>query len=87
MNARSFQRADANNSQKLTNRGNIQMGRTSDLTTGMIALQLNDTLRITVNRAVINNQIFSSIGNIVEKADVTSWDALCFRTAVHVKKY
>ena len=78
MNARSFQRAAANNSQKLTNRGNIQMGGTSDLTTGMIALQLNDTLRITVNRAVINNQIFCSIGNIVGKADVTSWDALCF---------
>ena len=35
--------------------------RTSDITTGTIAVQLDNTLRITIHRAVINSQTFRSI--------------------------
>ena len=51
----------------------MQSNRTTDPTTSTIALQLNDTNGITLNRAVVNNQTFNSIGNIVGEADVLSW--------------
>ena len=74
---RIFQRADANNSLNVisTNEINfsLQSNRTTDPTTGTIALQLNDTNGITINRAVVNNLTFNSIGNIVGEADVISW--------------
>ena len=38
-----------------------------------MALQLNDTNGITLNRAVTNNLTVNSIGNIVGEADVISW--------------
>ena len=57
---RIFQRADANNSLNvISTRRNyissLQSDRTTDPTTGTIALQLNDTNGITLNRAVTNN--------------------------------
>ena len=57
----------------------LQSDRTTDPTTGTIALQLDDTNGITINRAVVNNQTFNSIGNIVGEADVISWGRLCSR--------
>ena len=76
-NGRIFQRADANNSLNVISTEEInfslQSDRTTDPTTGTIALQLNDTNGITLNRAVTNNLTFNSIGNIVGEADVISW--------------
>ena len=76
-NGRIFQRADANISLNVISTEEInfslQSDRTTDPTTGTIALQLNDTNGITLNRAVTNNQTFNSIGNIVGEADVISW--------------
>ena len=75
--ARIFQRADVNNSLNVISTEEInfslQTDRTTDPTTGTICLQLNDTNGITLNRAVVNNQTFNSIGNIVGEADVISW--------------
>ena len=66
-NGRIFQRADASNSLNIVSTGQInfslQTDRATDPTTGTIALQLDDTNGITINRAVINNQTFNSIGN------------------------
>ena len=80
---RLFQRADANNSLNIisTNEINfsLQSNRSTDPTTGTIALQLNDTNGITINRAVTNNQTFNSIGNIVGEADVISWGRFMFQ--------
>ena len=74
---RIFQRADANSSLNVISTEEInfslQSNRTTDPTTATIALQLNDTNGITLNRPVVNNQTFSSIGNIVGEADVISW--------------
>ena len=74
---RLFQRADANNSLNIisTNEINfsLQSNRSTDPTTGTIALQLHDTNGITINRAVTNNLTFNSIGNIVGEADIISW--------------
>ena len=54
---RIFQRADASNSLNIVSTGQInfslQTDRTTDPTTGTIALQLDDTNGITINRAVI----------------------------------
>ena len=74
---RIFQRADVNNSLNIISTEEInilfQIDRTTDPTTGTIALQLNGTNRITLNRAVTNNLTFNSIGHIVGEADVISW--------------
>ena len=72
-NGRIFQRADASNSLNIVSTGQInfslQTDRATDPTTGTIALQLGDTNGITINRAVINNQTFNSIGNITAEAN------------------
>ena len=76
-NSKIYRRADANNSLNLITNAEIkfslQANRATDPTTGTIALQLNDTNGITLNRAVVNNLTFNSIGNIVGEADVISW--------------
>ena len=87
---RIFQRADANNSLNVisTNEINfsLQSNRTTDPTTGTIALQLNDTNGITINRAVVNNLTFNSIGNIVGEADVISWGRFMFQNSSEFKE-
>ena len=87
---RIFQRADVNNSLNVisTNEINfsLQSNRATDPTTGTIALQLNDTNGITINRAVTNNQTFNSIGNIVGEADVISWGRFMFQNSSELKE-
>ena len=87
---RIFQRADANNSLNVisTNEINfsLQSNRTTDPTTGTIALQLNDTNGITINRAVTNNLTFNSVGNIVGEADVISWGRFMFQNSSELKE-
>ena len=87
---RIFQRADVNNSLNIisTNEINfsLQSNRTTDPTTGTIALQLNDTNGITINRAVTNNQTFNSIGNIVGEADIISWGRFMFQNSSEFKE-
>ena len=72
---RIFQRADVNNSLNVISTEEInfslQTDRTTDPTTSTIALQLNDTNGITINRPVVNNQSFYSIGNIRTEGDLT----------------
>ena len=74
--ARIFQRADAFNSLNVITTAqmnfSLQSDRTTDPTTGTIALQLDDTNGITINRAVVNNQTFYSIGNIRTEGDLTT---------------
>ena len=88
--ARIFQRADMNNSLNVISTEEInfslQTDRTTDPTTGTIALQLNDTNGITINRAVVNNQTFNSIGNIVGEADVVSWGRFMFQNSSELKE-
>ena len=80
---RIFQRADANSSLNVmsTNEINfsLQSNRADDPTTGSIALQLNDTNGITINRAATNNQTFNSIGNITAEANLNVWGDLLFQ--------
>ena len=87
---RIFQRADANNSLNIISTEEInfslQSDRTTDPTTGTIALQLNDTNGITINRAVTNNQTFNSIGNIVGESDVISWGRFMFQNSSELKE-
>ena len=87
---RIFQRADVNNSLNVisTNEINfsLQSNRATDPTTGTIALQLNDTNGITINRAVTNNQTFNSIGNIVGESDVISWGRFMFQNSSELKE-
>ena len=87
---RIFQRADANNSLNVVSTNEInfslQSNRTTDPTTGTIALQLNDTNGITINRAVTNNLTFNSIGNIVGEADVISWGRFMFQNSSELKE-
>ena len=82
-NARIFQRADAFNSLNVISTAQInfslQSDRTTDPTTGTIALQLDDTNGITINRAVVNNQTFNSIGNITAEASLNVWGDLLFQ--------
>ena len=75
-NGRIFQRADAN----------LQTDRTTDPTTGTIALQLNDTNGITINRAVTNNQTFNSIGKITAEADLDVWGGVYFQHSSAIKE-
>ena len=85
-----FQRADANNSLNVISTEEInfslQSDRTTDPTTGTIALQLNDTNGITLNRAVTNNLTFNSIGNIVGESDVISWGRFMFQNSSELKE-
>ena len=87
---RIFQRADANSSLNVISTDEInfslQSNRTTDPTTGTIALQLNDTNGITINRAVTNNLTFNSIGNIVGEADVISWGRFMFQNSSELKE-
>ena len=87
---RIFQRADANNSLNVisTNEINfsLQSNRADDPTTASIALQLNDTNGITMNRAVTNNQTFNSIGNITAEASLNVWGDLLFQHSLGIKE-
>ena len=86
---RIFQRADANNSLNIISTEEINFSlqpRTLDPTTGTIALQLNDTNGITLNRAVVNNLTFNSIGNIVGESDVISWGRFMFQNSSELKE-
>ena len=87
---RIFQRADAFNSLNVITTAqmnfSLQSDRTTDPTTGTIALQLDDTNGITINRAVVNNQTFNSIGNIVGEADVVSWGRFMFQNSSEFKE-
>ena len=88
---RLFQRADANNSLNIisTNEINfsLQSNRDTDPTTGTIALQLNDNpAGITMNRAVVNNQTFNSIGNITAEANLNVWGELLFEHSSSIKE-
>ena len=82
---RIFQRADANSSLNVISTEEInfslQSNRTTDPTTGTIALQLNDTNGITINRAVVNNQTFNSIGNLTAEADLITWGKMKFQNS------
>ena len=88
---RIFQRADANSSLNVisTNEINfsLQSNRADDPTTGSIALQLNDNpAGITMNRAVVNNQTFNSIGNITAEANLNVWGDLLFQHSSGTKE-
>ena len=87
--ARIFQRSDANNSLNVISTEEInfslQPDRTTDPTTGSIAVQLNDTNGITLNRAVTNNLTFNSIG-IVGESDVVSWGRFMFQNSSELKE-
>ena len=89
-NGRIFQRADASNSLNVVSTGQInfslQSDRATDPTTGTIALQLDDTNGITINRAVINNQTFNSIGNITAEANLNVWGELFFQHSSGIKE-
>ena len=82
-NCRLFQRSDAFNSLNIITTAqmnfSLQSDRTTDPTTGTIALQLDDTNGITINRAVVNNQTFNSIGNITAEANLNVWGDLLFQ--------
>ena len=88
---RIFQRADANSSLNVisTNEINfsLQSNRADDPTTGSIALQLNDNpAGITMNRAVVNNQTFNSIGNVTAEANLNVWGDLLFQHSSGIKE-
>ena len=89
-NGRIFQRADASNSLNIVSTGQInfslQTDRATDPTTGTIALQLDDTNGITINRAVINNQTLNSIGNITAEANLNLWGELLFQHSSGIKE-
>ena len=90
-NARIFQRADAFNSLNVITTAqmnfSLQSDRTTDPTTGTIALQLDDTNGITINRAVTNNQTFNSIGNITAEANLNVWGKYYFNIHQQYTKY
>ena len=89
-NSKIYRRADANDSLNVISTEEInfslQSNRTTDPTTATIALQLNDTNGITLNRPVVNNQTFNSIGNIVGEADVVSWGRFMFQNSSELKE-
>ena len=57
----------------------LQTDRTSDPTTGTIALQLDETNGITINRAVTNNLTFNRVGNITAEANLNVWGNILFQ--------
>ena len=85
-----YQRADAFNSLNIITSQQInfslQSNKEADPTTATIALQLDDTNGITLNRAVVNNQTFNSIGNIVGEADIISWGRFMFQNSSEFKE-
>ena len=89
-NGRIFQRADAFNSLNFVSTSQInfslQTDRSADPTTGTIAVQLDDTNGITINRAVINNQTFNSIGNTTAEASLNVWGELLFQHSSSIKE-
>ena len=89
-NGRIFQRADAFNSLNVVSTSQINFSLQSDTatdpTTGTIALQLDDTNGITINRAVVNNQIFNSIGNITSEANLNVWGELLFQHSAGMRE-
>ena len=89
-NARIFQRADAFNSLNVITTAqmnfSLQSDRTTDPTTGTIALQLDDTNGITINRAVVNNQTFNSLGDITGEADVVSYGKFKLQNAGEIRE-
>ena len=64
----------------------MESDRATDPTTGTIALQLDDTNGITINRAVVNNQTFNSIGNMTAEANLNVWGELLFQHSSGIKK-
>ena len=82
-NARIFQRADAFNSLNVVTTSqmnfSLQTDRTTDPTTGTIALQLDDANGITINRAVTKILTFNSIGNITAEANLNVWGNILFQ--------
>ena len=88
-NARIFQRADVFNSLNVITTAqmnfSLQSNRTTDPTTGTIALQLDDTNGITIKRAVTNNLTCNSIGNITAEANLNVWGQILFQhsSAIH----
>ena len=89
-NSKLYRRADANNSLNLITNDEInfsfQPNRATDPTTSSIALQLNDTNGITINRAVTNNQTFNSIGKITAEADLDVWGGVYFQHSSAIKE-
>ena len=87
---RIFQRADANNSLNVIsaneNNFSLQSNRADDPTTSSIALQLNDTNGITMNRAVTNNQTFNSIGNRTAETSLNVLGDLLFQHSSGIKE-
>ena len=79
-NGRIFERADAFNSLNVVSTQHInfslQADRTTDPTTETIALQLDDTNGITIDKPVVNNQTFQSIGNTMAEATENAWGDL-----------
>ena len=64
----------------------MQSNRSTDPTTATIALQLNDTNGITLNRAVTNNLTFNSIGNITAEANLNIQGELLFQHSSGIKE-
>ena len=89
-NSKLYRRADANNSLNVITNDEInfsfQPNRATDPTTASIALQLNDTNGITLNRAVTNNLTFNSIGRITAEADLDVWGELFFQHSSSIKE-
>ena len=89
-NSKIYRRADANNSLNLITNDetnfSFQANRATDPTTGTIALQLTDTNGITLNRAVVNNQTFNSIGNITAEANLNVWGEILFQHSSGIKE-
>ena len=89
-NGKIYRRADANNSLNLITNDEInfsfQPNRAADPTTGTIALQLTDTNGITINRAVMNNQTFNSIGKITAESDLDVWGGVYFQHSSAIKE-
>ena len=89
-NGRIFQRADAFNSLNVVSTSQInfslQSDRATDQTTGTIAFQLDDTNGIAINRAVVNNQTFNSIGNVVGEANVIAWGKFALQNAGEIRE-
>ena len=89
-NSKLYRRADANNSLKVITNVEInfsfQPNRATDPTTASIALQLNDTNGITLNRAVTSNLTFNSIGRITAEADLDVWGEIFFQHSSSIKE-
>ena len=89
-NSKIYRRVDANDGLNFisTNEINfsLQPNRETDPTTGTIALQLNVTNGITINRAVTNNLTFKSIGNITGEADVVSYGKFKLQNAGEIRE-